>query len=106
MEQEQTISEPKQSELEHVCFDLDGVSPWHYESETKTYYRSIVEGGHEAKIKGEYLPDPELLLSTRLKHVFMVKGELANQEDIARNTPSKTTYALWQHWQNVSKNGN
>jgi len=92
-------------EMEFICNDLDGVSPWHYDAEKKTYYRSYVDGKHNGKIKGEYIPPPHKLWQHRIMAVGMVKGQPANEIDKAQNKPSKTTFELFEHWQKVSENG-
>lgn len=88
--------------MEFICFDVDKTSPWHYEAETKMYYRNFVDGKHEGKIAGEHIPNPELLLKQRLETVMMIQGKVTG-EDRNRNKPSATTYDLYKHWQEASK---
>ena len=84
--------------------ELDGTSPWHYDADEKTYYRSYDNGKHEGAVKGEYIPNPDLLWKQRLENVMMVQGKVT-EEDRTRNKPSPVTYALFEHWQKVNQDG-
>lgn len=88
-----------------VCYDLDGLSPWQYDPEDKKYYRLNFDGETERSICGNDLPNPDLLWSRRmrkLKALKAKKGEQFTVFDVAHLKPSDTTFALWNHWKEIS----
>ena len=72
-----------EDELEFVCKDDDG--DWYFDAKNAQYKR-IKRGELRAKIKGKSLPDPYLLDEARKK--INPKAP----------SPSKATFALWEHW--------
>lgn len=84
--------------MEHICNDIDSISPWHYDAIEKAYYRCYKAGKHEGKIFGSKLPNPELLWKIRCDHIQKFLGKIS-PEDRERNKPGKVCYALWEDWQ-------
>lgn len=80
--------------MEKVCDEIDGKSTWQYEA--GMYFRHYPDG-NIAKIKGEYLPDPEMLWQSRCAALKVTKS--SHQGLLAK--PTKTTFFLWNHWQGI-----
>ena len=88
--------------MEYVCNESDGTSPWHYDAEKKMYHRTFADGKPYGKILGDHLPNPDILWAKRNEIVRKAIGTLA-PEVRERNKPSKTTWALWEHWMGKNK---
>ncbi len=92
-----------------VCNDLDGVSPWVYDPETKRYMRLTPDGKPDkvgkttARLNGNDIPDPNKLWELRQKQLEIAKanGVKITGEEIKASKPSVATFALWNHWQGV-----
>ena len=75
--------------MDYVCEDTDG--DWFFYPDEQIYRR--LKGEQKeiwATIKGEYLPDPNLLLSKRRK--------LYPHAAIDVISPTQATYKLWSDW--------
>jgi len=87
--------------MEFVCNDLDGKSPWHYVPEEDMYYRCFDGGKHQGKVKGEYIPDPNVIWAERIRLTKMAlesRGEEFTEGHKKQCRPSNTTFMLWDHW--------
>lgn len=81
------------SEMEHVCEDVNSDSEWKFDSDNHRYVRFDANGKLMSHIRGESLPNPDILWQKRVK----IYGR--QSRDAVK--PQAATYALWQHWQGV-----
>lgn len=78
--------------MEFVCPDAN--SHWYYNKEDDKYYRFYPATKECSRISAKNLPDPHILLASRIK---AVGG--------AAQSPSDASYALWEHKNTLLQNG-
>ena len=81
----------------------DDLGNWYYQDTTKEYFRFDDKGVKNAKILGKFLPDPDLVLSSRIDAYNKI-----NKDKITIGHPTALkmkcrpeTYQLWKHWLEV-----
>lgn len=91
--------------MDFVCYDLDGVSAWYYEAESKSYARKKPDGSQDtaggpriiAKLAGRDVPNPDKLWLTRCNLVGVGTASM----EAAKLKPTPIVYSLFSHWQGV-----